>query len=276
MADEATTPDPTPSLPPELQERVFTIHFDAESAAKVDAIEALCGQHPDHATDLRALYSRLNRADRAFGDVDEGTPQTETPDQIGPYRIDRLLGEGGMGSVFLAHQERPVRREVALKIVKLGMDTARVLARFEMERRALGVQSARRPSCSCPSRSRRRPRRGPLLNSTSSASRLGKRSDSSVGGWLRTGRAASARPPPWRKTLTRNRSPVANSRARSALPCRASSPLDIGACRRDEACQLALADRLGVGDAKDTIGALANRLTGRRDEIGGTTVVTSL
>src|SRR4051812_44073358 len=59
--------------------------------------------------------------------------------QIGPYKLIQRIGEGGFGSVFLAEQERPVRRRVALKIIKLGMDTRQVVARFEQERQALAV-----------------------------------------------------------------------------------------------------------------------------------------
>ena len=58
---------------------------------------------------------------------------------IGPYKLLQQIGEGGMGVVFLAEQTRPVRRQVALKIVKAGMDTSRVVARFEGERQALAV-----------------------------------------------------------------------------------------------------------------------------------------
>ncbi len=58
---------------------------------------------------------------------------------IGPYRILQPIGEGGFGSVFMAEQEKPVRRRVALKVIKLGMDTRQVVARFEQERQALAV-----------------------------------------------------------------------------------------------------------------------------------------
>jgi non-specific serine/threonine protein kinase/serine/threonine-protein kinase len=58
---------------------------------------------------------------------------------FGPYRFLRRLGEGGMGEVWLAEQLRPVRRHVAIKIVKVGMDTTQVVARFEAERQALAV-----------------------------------------------------------------------------------------------------------------------------------------
>jgi serine/threonine protein kinase len=59
--------------------------------------------------------------------------------QIGPYKLVEQLGEGGFGMVYLAEQERPVRRKVALKIIKPGMDTRQVIARFEAERQALAL-----------------------------------------------------------------------------------------------------------------------------------------
>ena len=60
-------------------------------------------------------------------------------DRIGPYKLLQQIGEGGMGVVFMAEQEQPVRRKVALKIIKLGMDTKQVIARFEAERQALAM-----------------------------------------------------------------------------------------------------------------------------------------
>lgn len=59
--------------------------------------------------------------------------------QIGPYTLVQQIGEGGFGSVFLAEQHQPVTRRVALKIIKLGMDTRQVVARFEQERQALAI-----------------------------------------------------------------------------------------------------------------------------------------
>jgi serine/threonine protein kinase/Flp pilus assembly protein TadD len=58
---------------------------------------------------------------------------------IGPYELMERIGEGGMGMVFVAEQTRPVRRKVALKIIKPGMDTEQVVARFEAERQALAM-----------------------------------------------------------------------------------------------------------------------------------------
>src|SRR5882724_4006114 len=59
--------------------------------------------------------------------------------QIGRYKLREKIGEGGCGVVYLADQEEPVRRQVALKIVKLGMDTRQVVARFEAERQVLAL-----------------------------------------------------------------------------------------------------------------------------------------
>src|SRR5215469_11990783 len=60
-------------------------------------------------------------------------------DRFGPYRILRLIGEGGMGSVYLAEQTRPIHRQVALKVIKLGMDSEQVVARFASERQTLAL-----------------------------------------------------------------------------------------------------------------------------------------
>ncbi len=68
----------------------------------------------------------------------DSTPRHE---QIGPYRIREVLGEGGMGVVYLAEQIKPVRRRVALKLIKLGMDTREVIARFESERQSLALMN---------------------------------------------------------------------------------------------------------------------------------------
>src|SRR5687767_15992992 len=61
------------------------------------------------------------------------------PTAIGPYHLLGVLGEGGMGVVYKAEQKHPVKRLVALKLIKLGMDTRHVIARFESERQALAL-----------------------------------------------------------------------------------------------------------------------------------------
>jgi non-specific serine/threonine protein kinase/serine/threonine-protein kinase len=75
-------------------------------------------------------------------DANTTKPQPESRDAIrtvGPYRLLQLVGQGGMGEVWLAEQTHPVRRQVALKVIKAGMDTAQVVTRFEAERQALAL-----------------------------------------------------------------------------------------------------------------------------------------
>src|SRR5882672_4888386 len=68
------------------------------------------------------------------------TGRAEQPGQIiGRYKLLQQIGEGGFGSVWMAEQKEPVKRRVALKIIKLGMDTKQVIARFEAERQALAM-----------------------------------------------------------------------------------------------------------------------------------------
>src|SRR5580658_3397252 len=69
----------------------------------------------------------------------EGGPGCAASGHIGPYRLLQLLGEGGMGEVWLAEQKTPIHRTVALKLIKAGMDTKAVVARFESERQALAL-----------------------------------------------------------------------------------------------------------------------------------------
>jgi serine/threonine protein kinase len=79
----------------------------------------------------RAVESGFDAHAHVSGPAEDG--------DFGRYHIVRPLGEGGMGTVYLAEQRDPIRREVALKVVKLGMDTSQVLARFANERQALAM-----------------------------------------------------------------------------------------------------------------------------------------
>ena len=79
------------------------------------------------------------------GDINRATPAdsdfaVEQPGSaIDRYTITRMIGEGGFGTVFEAEQHEPARRRVALKVIKLGMDTKQVIGRFEAERQALAL-----------------------------------------------------------------------------------------------------------------------------------------
>lgn len=81
-------------------------------------------------------WSNEDPAGAAASDAAEATPE-----RVGPYRILRQVGEGGMGVVYEAEQQQPVRRTVSLKLIKWGMDTKEVIARFESERQALALMN---------------------------------------------------------------------------------------------------------------------------------------
>jgi len=85
--------------------------------------------HPDHSSPQESTERTLT----------SGTSGIADAGQIGPYRLLQLIGEGGMGEVWLAEQKEPIHRTVALKLIKAGMDTKAVVARFESERQALAL-----------------------------------------------------------------------------------------------------------------------------------------
>lgn len=88
--------------------------------------------------------------DGAEGSGTPGGWSDDTGGQVGRYKLLQKIGEGGWGIVYMAEQTEPVRRRVALKIIKPGMDTRQVMARFEAERQALGgaIKTDRIYTCS--------------------------------------------------------------------------------------------------------------------------------
>src|SRR5262245_62632537 len=98
------------------------------------AIERLLAAHDQPA-------SVLNRSAQVTAEHTKTFGTTEEPGTIigGRYKLLEAIGEGGMGTVWVAEQTQPVRRKVALKLIKAGMDSKSVLARFEAERQALAV-----------------------------------------------------------------------------------------------------------------------------------------
>ncbi len=137
-----------------------------EGASSIDALDEreafldqTCHGMPELRQRLEALLRLRESADRFFkplaaelqislqdedmaGTSDSPAPGTDAEEmdtRVGRYRLLDRLGEGGCGIVYLAEQMEPVRRRVALKIIRLGMDTENVIARFEMERQALAM-----------------------------------------------------------------------------------------------------------------------------------------
>src|SRR5262245_41800179 len=85
----------------------------------------------------------LSSAALEMADLEDVTraPDASEKPTIGPYRFLERIGEGGMGEVWLANQTQPIHRQVAIKIIKAGMDTAQVVARFEVRRQPLALMS---------------------------------------------------------------------------------------------------------------------------------------
>src|SRR5262249_13370080 len=112
--------------------------WDAYLAVACGGDEALRDRVRDLLTAHQAAGSFLEPA-AGLAVTTEG-PLSERPGAvIGPYKLLEQLGEGGFGVVFMAEQPQPLRRKVALKVLKPGMDTRQVVARFEAERQALAL-----------------------------------------------------------------------------------------------------------------------------------------
>jgi serine/threonine protein kinase len=88
---------------------------------------------------VEICQSLVDASDSGKNDAAESSADLEMGTRIGPYKLLQKIGEGGCGIVFMAEQEVPVRRRVAVKVIKLGMDTKSVIARFEAERQALAM-----------------------------------------------------------------------------------------------------------------------------------------
>jgi serine/threonine protein kinase/WD40 repeat protein len=131
-------PDPVESLfalvlgKPAAERAAYLDQACAGDAALRQRIEALLKAHAEASGEafLTGPYQPASIVDAA----------TEGPGtRIGPYKLLQQIGEGGMGVVYMAEQEQPVRRRVALKIIRPGMDSAHIIARFEAERQALAM-----------------------------------------------------------------------------------------------------------------------------------------
>jgi serine/threonine protein kinase len=133
---------------------IFIAALQIEAPAERQAyLDEVCGQQPElraRVGDLLRLYEGAGSflQNPAVGTTASGTGYSaaqrsslaEVPGaMIGPYTLLRQIGEGGMGAVWMAEQEEPVRRTVALKIIKAGIDSRQVIARFDVERQALAL-----------------------------------------------------------------------------------------------------------------------------------------
>src|SRR6516164_9060263 len=120
------------------------LEFPAED--RVAYLDAVCEGNAALRQRLDGLLSKYDGAGSFLekpavtGLTTVDQPITERPGTtIGPYKLLEQIGEGGFGVVFMAEQQQPLRRKVALKVLKPGMDTRQVVARFEAERQALAL-----------------------------------------------------------------------------------------------------------------------------------------
>jgi serine/threonine protein kinase/tetratricopeptide (TPR) repeat protein len=132
---------------PEIDEVYFAALERETAEARAAYLDEVCASDPD----LRRRVERLLEAQPKMGSFMDSpaagptlslasAEAVEGPGRvIGPYKLLEQIGEGGMGIVYMAEQTEPVRRKVALKIIKPGMDTKQVTARFEAERQALAL-----------------------------------------------------------------------------------------------------------------------------------------
>jgi eukaryotic-like serine/threonine-protein kinase len=130
--------------PARLEEIFGEALTQADGAARAAYLSQACANDPDLRQRVEALLAAHEATDNLLrlpaADSAANAAISEGPgSKIGRYKLLEEIGEGGFGVVFMAEQEQPVRRKVALKIIKAGMDTRQVVARFEAERQALAM-----------------------------------------------------------------------------------------------------------------------------------------
>jgi serine/threonine protein kinase/tetratricopeptide (TPR) repeat protein len=123
---------------------VFQDVRDLPTEEQAAFLDAACGGDPRLRARVEALLAADERAGPFLasptgGGADDSAPHEQPGTVIGHFKLHEQIGEGGFGTVWKAEQQQPVRRHVALKVIKRGMDTRSVVARFEQERQALAM-----------------------------------------------------------------------------------------------------------------------------------------
>ena len=136
------------SNPSNREEEIFDAASRLPQENRAGYLRDACGGDDALRQRVAALLDAHEKAGDYLADASTGSKRTifvtvpvseKSGDKIGHYKLLQQIGEGGCGVVYMAEQEEPVRRRVALKVIKLGMDTKSVIARFEAERQALAI-----------------------------------------------------------------------------------------------------------------------------------------
>jgi eukaryotic-like serine/threonine-protein kinase len=128
------------------EQTIFTAVLERPPGERSAFLDEVCAMDQE----LRQRVEKLLRLHADAGSflhspAGDSSPTVDPPSseragtQIGPYKLLQVIGEGGMGTVYMAEQTQPVQRKVALKVIKAGMDSCQVIARFEAERQALAM-----------------------------------------------------------------------------------------------------------------------------------------
>jgi serine/threonine protein kinase len=129
------------------EKSIFLAAIDLDSVAERAAfLDRACAGNQPLRAEVEALLEAHEKPQRLLDNLRAGTPiieETQLLERpgtlIGPYKLLEQIGEGGFGLVFMAEQQQPLRRKVALKVIKPGMDSKQVIGRFEAERQALAL-----------------------------------------------------------------------------------------------------------------------------------------
>jgi len=120
----------------QLAKEILISTLEQPAAQRAAHLQRVCGKRTDLLAEVQSLLAQQEAPSTL---VDGGVVQVNRrlPEHIGPYEVVEILGEGGMGVVYRGRQTVPIKREVAIKVLHVGMNTARILERFAWERRSL-------------------------------------------------------------------------------------------------------------------------------------------
>ncbi|MEY2880226.1 MAG: hypothetical protein RLZZ15_2606, partial [Verrucomicrobiota bacterium] len=143
LAETSANPRTPTARPMRNDEDIFSDARALPLAERAAFLDRACAGDSAQRARLDELLAGISEGDRvlptAYVPRAPLSPEEKPSDRIGRYKLLQKIGEGGCGVVWMAQQEEPVRRRVALKVIKLGMDTKEVIARFEAERQALAL-----------------------------------------------------------------------------------------------------------------------------------------